>query len=47
MKFLGLYKSEIKLADGSKVLNFCANDYFGLAGSVCSPEPDVEKLSNS
>lgn len=40
LKVAGLYKSErvvtsmqsreIELADGSKVLNFCANNYLGL-----------------
>ncbi|RUV99051.1 glycine C-acetyltransferase, partial [Mesorhizobium sp. M1A.F.Ca.IN.022.05.2.1] len=43
LKSAGLYKSEriltsmqssqIEVADGSKVLNFCANNYLGLADS--------------
>lgn len=28
-------RTEISLADGSKVLNFCANNYLGLSVSNC------------
>ncbi|MER8413006.1 glycine C-acetyltransferase [Mesorhizobium sp. M1342] len=45
LKSAGLYKSErviastqsseIELADGNKVLNFCANNYLGLADNKC------------